>query len=108
MSDKNDIDIIDEHERAFLERFGEGYTLQIPNNATIDKEGHRHVFMVENSRGIRKYFDQSEYALALARTSKFTPCKLYQIPILPRWSYHTTPIDRLSLMIETKLRDESK
>jgi len=93
----------EEAEADFIRRNPNGFKSFFYNPATIDNKGFRHVFCVENARGVRKYFDKSEDALALARTAKFTPCHLYDMPILPRWEYHTMDIDSLALLIENKL-----
>jgi hypothetical protein len=95
----------EEHENAFIARVGAGYTLIQKNPATIDSRNFRHVFCVVNSRGKRKFFDNSKDALALARESQFQPCRIEDMPILPCGEYHTMPIKDLVILIMQKLSE---
>lgn len=95
----------EEHEQAFIARVGVGYTLLQHNPATIDNRNFRIVFCVQNSRGVRRYFDKSVDAVSLMRESKFQPCNIAVMPILPCGEYHSMPIERLAVLIEERLKE---
>lgn len=98
----------DEWENEQIERltrlYPQGIGRYMRRDHTISSDGHRIVYCVENARGIRKYFNQSEDALALVRESKFKPCRIEQIPVLPQYEYWQTPIKELATLIEDAIR----
>lgn len=103
MRDNGDIWDI-EHEKAFVERgIPNGFSLP-KNKACIDKNGYRHVFCVQNARGVRLYFDSSKDAFELANTSQFQPCRLIEIPVYPRWEYHYNDIEDMAFLIESEIK----
>ena len=84
-------------------KYPNGLLPPVKEPATIDRNGFRHVWCVENSRGARRYFNSSKDAIELEKTSQYQPCRIVQMPIYPRWEWHDTPIAELAKLIEIEL-----
>lgn len=71
-----------------------------PKKPTIDENGYRHVFCVMNALGVRRYFDSQRDAITLAREAVNQPCRLIDIPLLPRYEWHSESVETLAPLID--------
>lgn len=75
---------------------------------TIDRLGRRVVFRVINSRGAKRHFDKSVEAVKFAREAVNQPTRMIVIPVLPSYSYWSTPLMELVKLIEGHENDRRK
>lgn len=68
---------------------------------SIDRLGRRLVYRVRNARGIDRYFNNVRQAMDCANESQFQPTRITIMPILPKGTHWSTPLeDLVDLIIE--------